>query len=242
MVKVQRLESGCAVKIYFWEQTCLLGNNDFSNSEFKKLKRCCWQLACQPVPSVSFIQALFWALQNWQVNSFSVRDSRSYWNLNVQQCISFWAVMLWVFSFSFPLNINIYHMNEWSRMFCTLLGYLKTVFEFAWNNVSSGVSRVCAKALFLAWLPISRFVPRKRGIALKEDRCAFKPGKAVHLPTINTYIMELWVVHAKWCLISCRITVGLVCSNSWLALKSPGGLLSCIAVCLKGGKAIGVLL
>lgn len=36
--------------------------------------------------------------------------------------------------------------------------------------------------------------------------------------------------------------MGLVCLNSWLALKSPRGLFGCIAVCLKGGEGVGVLL
>lgn len=35
--------------------------------------------------------------------------------------------------------------------------------------------------------------------------------------------MELWVLHAKWHLIPCRITVGLTCWSSWLALKSLWG-------------------
>lgn len=39
----------------------------------------------------------------------------------------------------------------------------------------------------------------------------------------NTYIMELWVLHAKWHLIPCRITVGLICLSSWLSLKSLWG-------------------
>lgn len=64
------------------------------------------------------------------------------------------------------------------------------------------------------------FVPRKSGIALKEDWCCFTSRKAIHLPLINTYVTELWVLHAKRYLISCRITVGLVCLNSRLALKS----------------------
>ena len=46
----------------------------------------------------------------------------------------------------------------------------------------------------------------------------------MHPPSIATDIVELWVLRAKWSLLSPRAAVGLVCLNSRLALKRLGGL------------------